>query len=139
MQRHYRWLQLSASLEEVGRPDHSRESALPGSEPDGGRGGGALPLSKGWNSLQPLPESSPPRSCPVTIPWDTLPRDPAKTRAAVFTPYNVVSWLPQLVRLAVVGWRVLHGLSCRSSAFHCKFYCRRCLAAVSATCYLWWR
>lgn len=34
------------------------------------------------------------RQCPIAganpIPWGTLPRDPAKNRAAVYTPYNIV-------------------------------------------------
>ena len=72
------------------------------------------------------PPPKPPRDCPVAVPWGALPRDPAKNRAAVFTPYNIVSacvlrptaappraylWPGSGRRLAFAGtaasWRVL--------------------------------
>ncbi|KAL4444085.1 hypothetical protein ABPG75_011822 [Micractinium tetrahymenae] len=60
-----------------------------------------LPSSRDRLSLRsglPLRASSPPplavpqRQCPVAnpVPWGTMPRDPAKNRAAVYTPYNIV-------------------------------------------------
>ena len=38
-------------------------------------------------------EPPPPRACPLAqpVPWAELPKDPAQHRAAVFTPYSIVS------------------------------------------------
>ena len=58
-----------------------------------------------------------PRQCPLAQPvnWGTLPRDPARNRAAVFTPYNIVrpcmDWLICVHYVEPIwlgcGWRQL--------------------------------
>ncbi|KAI3427093.1 hypothetical protein D9Q98_007032 [Chlorella vulgaris] len=115
--RHFRWLQMSASLEEQ---QLSKEGDFPGQpQKPGASGGGFGSISRGWASLQPREAGSKPaRQCPVSVPWDTLPRDPAKTRAAVFTPYNIVFGGGERYLLSVVAVMQSMGYTVDILMFH---------------------
>ena len=101
---------MSSPLEDEAassRGKGSRKGLLPGHDADaggGGGGGGTDVAGKEMGEVQAdwrvgggagnrvtKKAATPPRGCPVSVPWDQLPRDPGKKRAAVFTPYNIVS------------------------------------------------
>jgi hypothetical protein len=133
LQRHWKWLTMSAPLDQQAaarRGQGSRVGLLPGHDPpltassSEGRGsarvqtgiptykqvvgedpgGGSEAVEKEMGAVQAdwrvgggagnrvtVKAATPPRKCPVSVPWDKMPRDPGKKRAAVFTPYNIVS------------------------------------------------
>ncbi|EFN56792.1 expressed protein [Chlorella variabilis] len=120
--RHWKWLNMSSPLEDEAassRGKGSRKGLLPGHDADaggGGGGGGTDVAGKEMGEVQAdwrvgggagnrvtKKAATPPRGCPVSVPWDQLPRDPGKKRAAVFTPYNIVFGGGERYLLSVVA------------------------------------
>ena len=150
VQRHYRLTEhQSSEVDDGGLPGHAAAAAASGGEAAARTG------LVGLTARPPPPPEVQQRGCPMTnpVPWGTLPHDPAKNRAAVFTPYNIVSASGMCVLacrhgscLAVTARQAYPhsrgpGLLLKQAAgdqtvatVFFGLLAHRCLAAASATC-----